>query len=207
MNVLVLGAAGKTGALVVNRAVAAGHSVTAFVRDPDGYKAPESVRVASGSATDPAAIGAAMAGQSAVIDTIGGKTPWKATTLEADVGRAVVAAMKQAGARRLIVASAIGVGDSVGQCGFLLRHVILRTFLRGSTRDKAAMEQVVRGSGLDFVIVRPAVLTDAAAIGSVRVFKGAEIARKVTRADTAQFLVDQLQSDVHLGQAVTIANA
>ena len=207
MNVLIIGAAGKTGTLVVERSVAAGHAVTAFVHDAATYEAPAGVRVVAGDATDRSALDAAMAGQHAVIDTIGGKTPYRDTTLEQSVAGAVVAAMKARGARRLVVVSSIGVGDSAEQATWFVEHVMVPTYLRGSTKDKAAMERVVRESGLAFVIVRPAVLTDHPATGSVKVFTGDETAHKVTRADVAQFCVEQLTSDAHVGRAVTIANA
>ncbi|MBC8067316.1 MAG: NAD(P)H-binding protein, partial [Deltaproteobacteria bacterium] len=116
------------------------------------------------------------------------------------------AAMKARGARRLVAVSSIGVGDSADQASWFIEHVIVPTFLRGSTKDKAAMERVVRESGLSFVIVRPAVLNDDPATGSVKVFGRDETAHKVTRADVAQFCVEQLTSDAHVGKAVTIAN-
>jgi putative NADH-flavin reductase len=207
MNVIIIGAAGKTGSIVVDRAVAAGHTVTAFVRDAAAYTAPlPSVRVAAGDATDVARLGKEMTGQDAVIDTIGGKTPFFNTELERTVAKAVLAAMKQANVRRLIAVSALGVGDSKDQSGFFFEHLLLPVFLRGSTKDKEAMEDVVRHSDVQFVLVRPAVLNDQKPTGHIRVFTGHEKAHKITRADVAQFLVDQLQTDTYLGQAVTIAN-
>ncbi len=208
MNVLILGAAGKTGRLTVERAAAAGHAVTAFVRDAAAYAAPPGVKVATGDATSAAAVAAAVAGQQGVIDTVGGKTPWKHTTLERDVAAAVLTAMRQHAVRRLVVVSALGVGDSVAQSGLVYRRLILPTFLRGSTADKTAMEAAVRAAAgtIDAVLVRPAILSDRPATGSVRTFTGTDIAHKVTRADVAAFLVDQLTSDAHLNRAVTIAN-
>jgi putative NADH-flavin reductase len=207
MNVLIIGAAGKTGSIVVERAVAAGHVVTAFVHDATTYSAPGNVRVVAGDATDQASVDKAMAGQDAVIDTIGGKAPYRKTTLERSVAGAVVAAMKANGVRRVIVISSFGVGDSADQVGWFVEHVIVPTWLRGSTEDKAAMEAVVRESGIAFVIVRPAMLTDDAATGNVKVFQGHDTAHKISRADVAQFCVDQLTSDEHVGSAVTIANS
>jgi len=207
MNVLIIGAAGKTGSIVVERAVAAGHVVTAFVRDAATYRAPANVRVVAGDATDQASLDTAMAGQDAVIDTIGGKTPYRKTSLERSVAGAVVASMKANGAKRIIVISAFGVGESADQVSWFVEHVIVPTWLRGSTADKAATEAIVRASGIAFVIVRPAMLTDDAATGNVKVFQGHDIAHKITRADVAQFCVDQLTNDEHVGRAVTIANA
>jgi putative NADH-flavin reductase len=208
MKVLVIGASGKTGSQVVDRATAAGHEVTAFVRNPDSYHPSVSnVRVVAGDATDAGRLSEAMVGQDAVIDTIGGKTPFLESDLERNTAKSVVSAMQQCGVHRLIAVSALGVGESQSQGGFVFQHLLLPLFLRGSTRDKAQMEQVVRQSGMDFVLVRPAVLNDSPGTGSAHVVSGEEKAHKITRADVAQFLVEQLTNDAYLGQAVTIANA
>ena len=203
-SVLVLGAAGETGRLVVEQALAAGHAVTAFVHDPQRYSPPPGVRVASGDATDPAAVSRAMAGQDAVVDTIGGTTPWRRTTLEQRVARAVVAAAREHGTDRIVALSAIGVGDSRSRAPWPVRLLLIPTFLRGSTADKAAMERVVAQSGVPYVLVRPAVLSDKPPTGSVRV--DAPTASGVTRADVASFVVEQLGSDAYLRRAVTISN-
>jgi putative NADH-flavin reductase len=211
MKVLVIGAAGKLGQLTVDRAVAAGHAVTAFVRDAAKYPAPPGVEVSTGDATDPAAVGSAVAGQDAVIDTVGGETPWKHTVLERTVARAVLTAMRQHGTRRLIAVSAYGVGDSIAQTGSIVRHLVLPTFLRGSTADKAAMEAVVStahsAGGPDYVVVRPASLNDGPPTGHVDIFEGDRTAHKVTRADVAAFIVEQLTTDAHLNRTLTIANS
>ncbi len=204
MNVLVIGAAGKTGKLVVERATKAGHTVTAFVRKmPDGNAA-SGVRFVTGDATNAGSVADAMAGQDAVIDTVGGKTPFLKSDIEQKVADTALSAMQQVGVRRFIGVSAIGVGESRNQGGFFVKHLLVPIFLRGSTKDKAAMEQRVQQSGLDYVLVRPAILSDDPAAGSVRVVPGKELAKKISRADVAQFLVDQLQSDKYLGHAVTI---
>ena len=75
MKVLVIGAGGKSGEALVNEALAAGHKVTAFVRGAAQYKKAK-VRVVAGDVLDAAAVDVAVAGQDAVIDALGGKTPW-----------------------------------------------------------------------------------------------------------------------------------
>lgn len=205
MNVFVSGAAGKTGRLIVEMAVAVGHDVTALVRDVGRYDAPSGVRVLRGDATDPATLAHGMAGQDAVIDAVGGKTPWRTTDLERTVARAIVAAARQHGTRRIIAISSLGVGDSTAHAPLLLR-LLLPTFLRGSTADKAAMEREIERAGIPYVLVRPAVLNDQPAVGAVRVLTGTEKGRQITRADVAAFVVEQLTTDTHLNRAVTIAN-
>lgn len=207
MNVLVIGAAGKTGRQVVEQAVAAGHSVTAFIRDSAQYNAPPNVRVLTGDASDQATMSHATADQDAVIDTVGGKTPWRKTEIEQRVARAVVAAAKKHGTRRIIAISALGVGGSTAQATLPFRLLLLPTFLRGSTADKAAMEREIAQAGVPYVLVRPAVLNDQPAVGSVRVLVGVEKGRQVTRADLAAFVIEQLTTDTHVNRAVTIANS
>ena len=206
MKVLVVGAAGKTGRAVVDRAKAAGHQVTAFVHDATGYDVP-GVRVYAGDAADPRAVDAAVAGQDAVIDTIGGRTPYKQTTLETSAAKTIIGAMQRNDVRRLVVTSTIGEGDSVANTPFYDR-ILLATLLRGATPDKAAMEKEVEASGLEWIITRPAILTDKPATGDVHVYRPdtGEKAHTITRDDLAAFLVAQLTSDEHLRHAVTIAN-
>jgi putative NADH-flavin reductase len=207
--VLVLGAGGKTGGAVVQQAQAAGHQVTAFVHHAADYDGRAGVDVAEGDATDPDAVAAAVAGQDAVIDTIGGKTPYKSNiTLEADVARAVIAAMTRSGVRRLLVTSSVGVGDSRASATRGLR-VLLKTFLRGSTADKAAMEREVTASGLDWTIARPAVLTDKQATGDVRTFAPAtgQKPRRTSRVGLAAWLVAQLDDSENVHRAVTVATS
>lgn len=190
MKVLVIGAAGKTGRAVVDRAVAAGHEVTAFVHGEDEQAAP-GVQVVVGDAADSTAMDAAVAGQDAVIDTLGGKTPYKSTSLETDAARTIIGSMTRGGVRRLVATSMIGEGDSAAN-STVWERLLLATFLRGATPDKANMEAAVEASELDWVIVRPAILSDDPATGDLRTYSGDtdEKAHKITRADLAGFLVD-----------------
>jgi putative NADH-flavin reductase len=206
MNVIVFGATGKTGSLVVEKALTAGHTVTAFVHDATHVTHPD-VRVITGDASDPAAVRQAVAGQDAVIDTIGGKSPYKDTELEQTAARNIINAMHAENVQRLIVVSMMGIGESKDQTPFWYEHLLMPTFLRGSTKDKTAMESAVTTSGLKFVIARPPILTEDAATGSVRVVPLDDKGHKITRADLAQFLVDQLTDDQNLGHSLVIANS
>lgn len=205
MKVTVFGAGGKTGRLVVERAIEAGHTVTAFVHDESDFEG-RSLRVVAGDATDEAAVRSALAGQDAVIDAIGGTAPYKTRDVESRAARTIVDAMQALGVRRLIVISMLGVGDSKEQAPFWYEHLLMPTYLRGAAKDKAGMEAAVSASALEFVIARPPILTDSEATGFATVLEGDAKAHKITRADLAQFLVDQLQSDTYLGRIVTVVN-
>ncbi len=206
MKVLVVGAAGKTGQAVVAQAVQEGHEVTAFIHS-EGSFGITGVEVRVGDAVDKGAMEDAVLGQDAVIDTVGGKTPDQPTTLETDVATAIVAAMQHHGVHRLVVTSVVGEGESIANTPPSIKE-LMETFLRGSTQDKAGMEDVVSNSRLDWVITRPPVLTDEPATGDVRILSpdNRDQAHSLTRSDLAAFLVAQLTSNDHLRQAVTIAN-
>ena len=207
MKVLVFGASGKTGRAVVARAAAEGHEVTAFVRSSEESVA-SNVTLVEGDATSRADVDAAMQGQEAVIVTIGGKTPYKDTDLESSAAATIVASMQAKGVRRLIVTSMLGLGDSKENAPFYERLLVV-TFLRGANKDKSAMEAEVAASGLDWTILRPAILTDDEATGKVRVFPEGtdEKAHKITRSDVAEFMVQQLSATNYLHQSIAIANS
>jgi putative NADH-flavin reductase len=205
MKVLVIGAAGKSGDALVNEALASGHKVTAFVRGAVQYKK-ANVRVVVGNVLNAAAVDVAVAGQDAVIDALGGKTPWKVTTMETSAAHNIVNAMRRNGVRRLLKISVVGAGESVKNAGFFNKHLLMRTFLRGLLVDKAGMESEIEGSNLDWTLVRPPMLTDAGKTGIARVLsaESGEKAHKIGRADLAAFMVQQLESSRYVRQAVTV---
>lgn len=205
MKVLVFGATGKTGQLVVERALKEGHDVTVLVRDTGKIQNPK-VRVLTGDATRPADVLNAVQGQDAVIESIGGTTPYKATRLETTSVTNIVNAMKSQKVKRLVVVSMMGLGQSIKQAPWWYKYLLMRTFLRGSTKDKSNKEAVVKNSGLDYILVRPPILKDGPATGSIKVLGLGVTGHAITRADLANFLVAQLKSDDHLRKAVTIVN-
>ena len=69
------------------------------------------------------------------------------------------------------------------------------------------MEAEIKQSGIPFILVRPPLLTDAAATGIIKVLEPTETGHKITRADLAHFIVEQLTADTYLNQAVTVVNS
>ena len=193
MKVLVLGAAGPTGRLVVEQARAAGHEVTAFVRREGGADF-GGARVVVGDATRAGSLDATVPGHDAVVSTLGVRSP-PPRGLQECAMRALVPAMERAGTRRLIVMSALGVGDT-RQFAPALPRVLYALLLRSIFADKAAGEAIVAASGLDWTIVHPPLLTNAAPSGR---YTAAEMPRlsgfpKISRADVAHFMVRTLPS-------------
>ena len=212
MKILVIGAAGKTGEVIVEQAVGQGHTVTAFVHNAQEEAAKrfgeKGIRVIEGDVLHINALQSAMAGQEAVFDALGGHTPWKETTLETSAARNIIAAMKAHGVKRLLVVSAIGVGDTKDLVPGWYEHLIMPTLLRGAMKDKEAMEPEVEASGLEWTLVRPGHLVDGEVTGKVLTFEPGQgqTAHKITRADVAAFLLQCLAEGTYKEQAVNIAS-
>jgi putative NADH-flavin reductase len=207
VKVLILGATGGTGRTLVDRALALGHQVTALARNPSAV-APEDSRptVLQGNALDARAVGEAVRGQDAVLFALGSTRIRKPLTFFSESTRIVVGAMQRHGVRRLICVTGIGAGDSRGHGGFLFDLVLRPLVLRYQYEDKDRQEEIIRASDLDWVIVRPARLTDGPATGEYRVFLGGSYtATTISRADVAAFMLAQLTSDSYVRRAPVIS--
>jgi putative NADH-flavin reductase len=192
MNLLIVGANGKTGRALVRLSCERGHIVTALVhREPTQLM--HCARILQGDARDPQFLESAIAGQNAIIDTIGTRQPFLKTTLETDAARLLIDAMHRHGIRRIVAVSSIGVGDSIVNVPFLYR-ALMPIFFRGAIPDKQGMEAELRQSDLDWTIVRPAGLTDDPPTNSVQIVTPASRVqvRRIARTDVAAFILNHL---------------
>jgi putative NADH-flavin reductase len=158
---------------------------------------------------DPATIVEAVAGSDAVISAIGTRNGRKPTTVCADTSRSIVEAMHKAGTRRLVVVSGTGPFDEGEGPG--MRYIIKpigRFFLKNVFADFVAMEKIVRGSGLDWTIVRPSRLTDKPYTGRYRTRRDLNLRRNftVSRADVAHLLLAVSGDSDTYGATINIAS-
>jgi putative NADH-flavin reductase len=195
-SLLVIGASQGIGLETVKCALAGGHDVRAFARGAAGIAIDDAkLTKITGDALDAAAVGAAVAGADAVIQTLGAPKTAMAvlsgTTLFSKATRILIDAMRAAGVHRLVAVTGMGAGDSRGYGGFLYDALMFPLVLKRIYDDKDVEEQMIRASGLEWTIARPGLLTGGAATGRMRVLADRKDwqAGSVTRADVAQFLV------------------
>lgn len=208
MKVLVFGASGGTGRELVKQALAQGHTVTAFVRDPSGLrKTGANLTIRVGDVVDPARVRQAVRGQDAVISALGASRSLTRHPELVDGVRNIVGAMEEEGVRRLVYLSVLGVGESRRQLGWFDRYVIVPLVLGNVVADHALKEAIIERSRLDWVVVRPPRLTNGPHTGRYRSGESIEAGRmsaSVSRADVADFMVKQIADDtfVHRTPAV-----
>jgi uncharacterized protein YbjT (DUF2867 family) len=200
MNLVVLGATGRTGRLVVEQALAAGHTVTVLVRSPEKLPTGHSnLRVVTGEATETAAVASALAGADAVISTLGGKG-----SVIADSTRAIVAAAGKTGVSRVVVLSTFAAQrDRLNAGTRLLTGIGMGAMLK----DKSAGEEMLRQSDLEWTIVYASILTDGPASGSAVVLpEGAKrgLSQKISRSDVAAWMVEAAAAAHHNRKGVGI---
>jgi len=201
MKILIFGASGPSGRLMVEQAVEQGHQVSAFVRNPARRPLQnEKLSLAKGDILDMASVQAAVAGNDAVLSALGVRKLGKNTILS-DGTKNIIAAMQEQGVKRLVCMTSLGVGDSKNQPTWFFRTIIEPLFLHNIFVDKEAQERAVMASGLDWIIVRPASLTNGPHTGVYKHWTGEPkqpITSRISRADTAEFMLRQLTDDTYL---------
>jgi putative NADH-flavin reductase len=160
--------------------------------------------VIQGDVLDAASVGRAMEGQEAVLSALGHTRFLYPTRILSDGTRNILRAMETHGARRLVVETSLGIGDSVGRLGLYYTLFVIPVILPFYFWDKTRQERMIAKSATDWVIVRPAMLTNGEKHGVYH--HGANIGSffwtaRISRADVADFMLNQLASDTYVGTA------
>lgn len=221
MKLTIIAATGGVGRELLEQAVAAGHDVTAVVRNPARLSRPVRTVTADMAAAEPAALEPAIAGADAVLSALGPHSNADAG-IASQGAPAIVAAMRATDVRRIVAVSAAPVGiirtpsnpsppkHDPGD-GFFMRHLgarVASVTLGKVMADLARMEDILARSGLDWTVVRPPRLTGKPLTGSYRIAVGQNVrgGTSVPRADVAQFMLRVTGQPETIGQAIGIAS-
>lgn len=211
MKLVVYGASRGLGKFIVEQALERAHEVTAFSRNPAKLhlEHPKLTLVAD-DVRDAHAVASATQGQDAAFCALGLPTlkamGYKREQVISAGTKNIVAALQHHRVPRFICETAIGTGDSAQNCKPLLR-LAMRVGLHHLFHEKDRQEEIVRQSGLKWVLVRPTAMTFGAQTTRAQVLNQVKAGAftHVSRADVASFMLDQLTSDDYLGQAVIVS--
>ena len=205
-NILIIGASRGIGLEAVKRGLARGHTVRALARSADtiAFTDPK-LEKRAGDALEAEDVSSALDGIDTVIQALG-IAPGLAmifgpVRLFSESTRILLPVMEEAGVRRLICVTGFGAGDSRASIG-CLQAIPFRLFLGRAYDDKDIQEHLIRESRLEWVIVRPGVLTNGKRTGRYRVLDDAKSWKNgfISRADVAEFLIGQIEDDSYLGK-------
>lgn len=226
MKLTVIAATGGVGRQLLAQALDAGHDVTAVARNPatlpPDVLASRTARIVTAdlAAPDPQVLESAVVGADSVLSALGPHSNADAG-IAAPGTAAIITAMQVAGVRRIVAISASPVATTPSPAhpnpprhdpgdGFIMRHAgvrIAKTLFGKVYDDLAAMEDILRGSGLDWTVLRPPQLTGKPLTGRYRTAVGRNVrgGRSVPRADVAHYMLAVLGQPATIGQVIGIA--
>lgn len=206
MKIVIFGASGKTGSLLVDQALEKGHQVTAYVRRTNSISTEhDNLKIVIGNLNEKLKLIDALTGADVCISTLGGNSLTHRTPALVEGIANIVNAMEQAGTKRFMYMSSIGAGDSRFLMAQPIRFLIVSLFLRVPLADHNLNEELIAKSKLDWTIVRPGGLTDGVLKEDVNF--GKDIIpmkgnRSISRASVAAFILKQVDNKALFGSAV-----
>jgi putative NADH-flavin reductase len=209
-KITVFGATGGTGKQVVEQALASGNEVVAYARNPSKLSIKnERLSIVQGELSDAASIENAVAGADAVISTLGPRDGSKNKPLTYGM-KNIIAAMKKQGVRRLIITSTLSAKDPNDKPEFRARFLVglVKRTMNDAYEDIVSVAEAVRASDLDWTIVRLTMLNNKPKSGKVRagyIGRG-EVGTGISRADIADFMLNQIEDVKYVRQAPAISN-
>jgi putative NADH-flavin reductase len=201
MQILIIGGTGGTGQQLIRQALDQEHQVTALARNPSAFAINHArLTISQGDVLNVDSLARAVAGQDAILSALGvkGFGGFRRITLYSEGGRNIIRTMEQQGVKRFICVTSGGVDDKDPSFGLVYKLIFKPLLLQNAYNDMKRFEAEVRASSLDWVIVRPAQLTDAPKTGAYRVSLrfAPPGGAKIARADLADFMLKQL-TDTH----------
>jgi putative NADH-flavin reductase len=216
MKILILGITGRTGQLVAAEAIKRGHKVAGIARDPSKVTLKEA-EIIKGTPYDFDTVRKAMIGCDAVISTLSlippaeglfGKLKSPPDTMSVSISN-TVKAMKEKNLRRIVVMTALGVGDSAKEIPAFILFIMKMTKIKHSYSDHDAQEKVLEKSDLDWTVIRPVRLNDNNDNLSILYnLKGVgKITTSISRNAVAHFMLDCIEKGQFIKQKPGISNA
>ncbi|MEM6843973.1 MAG: SDR family oxidoreductase [Bacteroidota bacterium] len=206
-HIAVFGSTGGTGKAVVEQALEKGYEVTALVRTPSKLNiVHDHLYFVQGNAMQYEDVQAVVTEKDAVLCCLGTRAADK-TMVRAMGTENIVRVMEEENIRRLICQTSLGYGDSASAMPWYMTYIIIPYLLKNAFKDHAEQERIIEQSDLDWTIARPGSLTNGPKTENYRHgFPPATRTKlRISRADVAHFMLDQIESDGYLHQRVGLS--
>jgi uncharacterized protein YbjT (DUF2867 family) len=198
-RIVVIGGNGRTGRLIVEQLIAAGHSVVATIRNPRHMAAmvklgAETVILHLDKSSGPD-FQAQFKGADAIIFAAGSATG-ESSALDRTGTIKTARAAESAGVKRYLTISSIGASTGMKLAGEWNTEE-----MRDYYKQKRAANKYLRETSLDWTILEPGGLTDGKGTGKVTLSEAAIAEGSIDRADVAAVLIALLATNKSIGHA------
>ena len=208
MKVVIFGANGKTGLLLVEQALAKGHQVVAYVRRPESISIENpKLKIIVGNLNETLKMKDAITGADACVSALGSGSLTKHSPETMDGIKNIVSIMEKAKVNRLIYLSSLGSGESISLIPQPLRFILSNVFLRIPLADHNSNEKLIMNSKLNWTLIRPGSLTDGQLTGNLKYGTDNTKLKRISgisRANVASFIIKQLTDTNYYQKAVWI---
>jgi len=200
MNVVVYGATGNSGSEIVKELLRRGHKVTAVARKVDSIKAEQGVTAKADDLSDVNSIAAIVTGADAVVSAYA--PPADKTEAIVGVTEREIAAVKKAGAKRLLVVGGAGLLEVAPGVTLIKSGHLPAEYLPIATAHENALA-VLRKSDINWTYLSPAAYfvpgerTGKFRLGTKELIADAKGESKISFADYAIALVDEIEKPAH----------
>ncbi|MBD8082843.1 NAD(P)-dependent oxidoreductase [Chryseobacterium caseinilyticum] len=208
MNIAIIGAGAGIGLESVIQALEKGHNVTALSTKSDHIPDHPNLIKINGNATSSIDMTKTIKNADVILITVGTKNK-KATTLFSDIAETLIKVGRELNfSSPVLIITGFGAGESKNYVNFFMRTVI-SLFLKDQYINKTEMEELITKSNLRWEIIRPGMLTNGSATSTYKVLsrlqRGIKVG-KISRADVANFLIDEAENQRFIHQYVALSN-
>tara|TARA_R110002073_G_scaffold336006_1_gene529836 strand:+ start:62 stop:715 length:654 start_codon:yes stop_codon:yes gene_type:complete len=216
MKILILGATGRTGKLILEEALNQGYEVNCLVREPKKIKENhKNLKILKGSPEQISDLESAIKDCKAIISALNisrkSDFPWSKLrtppTFLSSVMKNIISLTDKNGLERIVVCSAWGVAETEKEIPVWFGWFIKNSNIGIAYKDHERQENELRKSKLDWTIVRPTGLTNFKKEKKIIESYNNEPKPKLTisRKNVAKFMVNALKRKELIGQTPVIS--
>jgi len=208
MRIVVFGASGKVGRLLVQEAVKRGHTVTAAVHRPHEYVTPEGVTVIPTDVYDKKSVQIAVKEQEAVLSALGSWGTAKKDILSTGMA-VIIPAMKRSGIKRIVTLTGTDAWLPAEQPSLTARgfHMALKVLAKPILVDSEQHLRLLAESGLEWTSVRSPIMNKYGTVEYVLQATKPGLLRTIHRASVAHAMMEIIENDRFIRQAPYICRS
>lgn len=206
MKIVLFGASGKTGQVLLKKALQEGHEVVAYVRRSASIAISHpSLTIVEGQLHETQKIQEIMRGVDACISTLGGASLTKRSPQIVDGIQQIIQTMEKERVPRFLYLSSFGASESKKYMPQPIRFLICDCILRVPLSDHNINEKRIFESSLEWTIFRPGGLSNGPETNKIKHGSEAFTLKgnpSISRENVARFMLQQLSDTSYVRKSV-----